>query len=284
MKMEESRASIADRTIVSLAAQAPLSVYAKRVNPETAYRQAIKAESKPVNLRYPWEDDIPEGAVAVHPVYGDVSWDSRWRFSTKSFIEDLKAAEGNPAFVGHIILIDSGGGECFGCHEAFEVVRDLQKPCIAVIDTLCASAAYWIACAADRIYASSMFSIVGSIGIMGVFHNYDKFYEQMGITIREYYSSYSDLKNKMSRDAQEGKAEQYITEILDPIAKQFLSDVRSVRDIPEDSEAMRGMEYLAAFCPDGLLIDRLGTLEDAVAEILASRQTPEIDLNTINLF
>ncbi len=281
--MEESRATIAGRTIVSLASQAALSACAKRINPEAEYRQSVQAEDMTANLAYPWSSDVPDRSIAIHPLYGSVAWDSWWRFSTKEFIADLKAAEENPAFIGHIILIDSGGGECFGCHEAFEAVKNLKKPCIAVIDSLCASAAYWISCAADKIYATSMFTTVGSIGVMGIFYNYDKFYEDCGIDIHEYYSSYSDLKNKVYRDAKNGNPEQYITEILDPFAEQFIADVRSVRNIPEDSEALRGKDYLASSCPLGELIDGQNTLEEAVAEILVKAQSPEINLNTINL-
>ncbi len=283
-QMKENRANfITDRTIVSRAPQAALSSCAKTIKPKNKYHEAVRADQQIANLHSPWISDVPDGSIAFHQLYGYVAWDSWWRFSTREFIADLKAAEENPAFIGHIIMVDSGGGECFGCHEAFEAVKSLKKPCIAVIDTICASAAYWIACAADKIYASSMFSTVGSIGTMGVFYNYDKYYENEGIDVHEYYSSYSDLKNKVTTDAKHGHPEDFIKEILDPYAAQFISDVRSVRNIPDDSEALRGKDYLASASPLGELIDGQNTLEEAVAEILVRAQADAINLNTFNL-
>ncbi len=283
--MKDSRAnSIIGRTIVSLTVQAALSACAKKINPQISYREAVKAEGPETKLVYPWSSDIPSGSIAIHPLYGNVAWDSWWRFSTKEFISDLKSADDNPSIIGHIITVDSGGGECFGCHEAFEAVKALKKPCIALIDSECCSAAYWISCAADKIFASSTFSTIGSIGVMGVFYNYDKYFENEGINIHEYYSSYSDLKNKTFRDAENGDPEAYIKEFLDPFAEQFLADVKSVRNIPDDSEVLRGKAYLSHLAPQGELIDDLEvSIEEAVAEILIKAQSTEIDINTIKL-
>lgn len=238
-------------------------------------------------LVHPRDTDIEEGSIAYHPIFGTVYYSSWWRFSTEDFIEDLKAAEENPAITAHLLHIDSPGGEVFYLHEAFEAVKALTKPCIALIDSCCASAAYWLACAADKIYASSIFSTVGSIGVMSTFYDDSEAMKKYGLKEIEVYSSYSDLKNKIYKDVLDGKVEEFIKTRLDPLAEQFINDVKSVRTINDDSEALRGKIYYAMNAlPEGL-IDGRSTFDEVVAELksLMPRQTnePTIDINQLNI-
>ena len=238
-------------------------------------------------LVHPRDTDIEEGSIAYHPIFGTVYYSSWWRFSTEDFIEDLKVAEENPAIAAHLLHIDSPGGEVFYLHEAFEAVKALTKPCIALIDSCCASAAYWLACAADKIYASSIFSTVGSIGVMSTFYDDSEAMKKYGLKEIEVYSSYSDLKNKIYKDVLDGKVEEFIKTRLDPLAEQFINDVKSVRTINDDSEALRGKIYYAMNAlPEGL-IDGRSTFDEVVAELksLMPRQTnePTIDINQLNI-
>ena len=238
-------------------------------------------------LVYPRDTDIEEGSIAYHPIFGTVYYSSWWRFSTEDFVEDLKAAEANPSIGAHLLHIDSPGGEVFWLHEAFEAVKALTKPCIALIDSCCASAAYWLACAADKVYASSVFSTVGSIGVMSSFYDDREALKKYGIKEIELYSSYSDLKNKIYNDVLDGKIEEFIKTRLDPLAELFISDVKSVRTIADDSEALRGKIYYAtnAF-PEGL-IDGKSTFDEVIAELQSlmpsQADEPTIDINQLKI-
>lgn len=270
-------------TIVSMSEQAAHGKIVSCLDPSKGYRASVAETPLETKLVFPDTEAPDKGSIAYHPIIGYVTYGSRWMFSTASFIEGLKMAEENPAIIGHILYVDSGGGEVFGCHEAFEAVRNLKKPCIALIDSIGASAAYWICCAADKVYATSLFTTVGSIGIMGIWYNDDKALEKWGITKVETYSKHSDLKNKKYRDADAGKPEEYIAETLDPLAEQFLSDVKSVRPIAEDSEALRGQDYFADRAPEKELIDGYSSLEASVAEIAGMSAASQIDINSLNI-
>lgn len=244
-----------------------------------------------INLvAYDFEDELPENSIAFHPIYGSVMYDAYWwSFSTKRFMNNLQAAEANPNIIAHFIHVDSNGGEAFGCHEAFEMVRNLKKPCIALVDTMAASAGYYLACAAGKLYAGSKFSEIGCIGTMCVMENYKEYLEKKGIKEIEYYSNYSPLKNKVFTDALEGDGKDYVKRFLDPLAFQFISDVRATRTgVAEDSDAVKGEIFYADTAEEQGLCDGIRTIEEVVAELAAAAAPkkpaePSIDINKIQL-
>ena len=229
------------------------------------------------------EFDIPAGSIAYHPVFGEIRFHYSWYYaSTRALMEDLKAAEDNPNISAHLIHIDSVGGEAYGCHEVFNVIKDLTKPCFAVVESMAGSAGYYIAAACDKIYAASPLSFVGCIGSMSILFNDEEWLKKMGYEKIELYSNYSPLKNKVVNDALDGKTEEFVTKVIDPLALQFLADVTSVRPIPEDDDARKGEIYYAQDAMPHGLIDGIKGLDDALEE-LATAATPRQDLGLNNI-
>jgi len=74
--------------------------------------------------------------------------------------------ENTPEIENVIFHFNSPGGTITGVEEAGELISELakKKKCIAYTDTLCASAAYWLASQCDYVYASPS-SQVGSVGV-----------------------------------------------------------------------------------------------------------------------
>ena len=79
---------------------------------------------------------------------------------------DLATAVGNPGVRAIMLAIDSPGGEAAGCAEFAAAVADVrgQKPIVAYVADVGASAAYWIASACDRIICGPS-AALGSIGV-----------------------------------------------------------------------------------------------------------------------
>lgn len=250
------------------------------------YRECVSVPPD-CGLSYPSDfsdPNIPDGSIAFHPVLGEITYQSYWRFSTKQFIADIKAADENPAIKAHLIYVDSCGGEAFGCHEAFLAVKDLTKPVYAFVDSMAASGGYYLAAGADKIFASSIFSEIGSIGVMCTFYDYDGYYKQEGIEKKTLLSNYSPLKNKVINDAANGAGDEYIKRFLDPMALQFIEDVKSMRkDLSED--AQKGEIYYSPEAQSAALIDGQYTL-DEVLEMLrkeGENSSPSVDINSLNL-
>ncbi|RUW19245.1 S49 family peptidase, partial [Mesorhizobium sp. M4B.F.Ca.ET.013.02.1.1] len=85
----------------------------------------------------------------------------------EELIKRLETIRESPRVKGVILSIDSPGGTTVGGESIFEEVRKLagDKPVVAEVGTLAASAGYMIASAADHIVARKS-SIVGSIGVL----------------------------------------------------------------------------------------------------------------------
>jgi len=270
-------------------ANTTLSAIAHEIPEGKTYRDSIETPSSPsVIPAWDLEDgNVPANSIAYHPIFGEISYGYRYyRFSTKQFIENLQAAEDNPAIIAHILHVNSCGGEAFGCHEAFEAVKALKKPCYAAIDSMAASAGYYLCCAADKIYCSSLFTEVGCIGTMCTMINDEEWMKANGFKELEFYSNYSPLKNKVFKDAIEGKGEEFVSRFLDPLAAQFIADVRAVRTgVAEDSDAAKGETYYATDAQPLGLIDGVQSLEDTIDELSAAAlalQEPSVNINHIN--
>jgi signal peptide peptidase SppA len=91
---------------------------------------------------------------------------------------DQMAAD--PAVEKVALHVSSPGGTVTGVEELANKVRGLGKPTMAYTDSEMASAAYWIASAADRVVASPS-STVGSIGVYLAVPDFSKAAEMAGI-------------------------------------------------------------------------------------------------------
>lgn len=231
-----------------------------------SYRETLSVQKSSVKAEFPWSDEAEQGSVAMHYIYGTVYYDNYWGFSTREFVDNLFIAEDRPEFVAHLLVVDSPGGEIFYCHEAVDVLRACRKPVIALCEEMCASAAYWIASAANKVYAVSPFSEVGSIGVMTRFVDGREWYRSNGFREIDVYATGSDLKNKVHNDAVDGKPEEYIHRFLDPVLEAILGDIRSSRNIPDDSDVLRGEIYYAQDAQALGLIDGIRSVEECLQE------------------
>lgn len=91
---------------------------------------------------------------------------------------------------GVILSIDSPGGTTAGGEAIYEEVRRLaaEKPVVAQVGTLAASAGYMIAVGTDHIVARQS-SIIGSIGVLIQFPNVSTLMERWGVALDEVKSS-----------------------------------------------------------------------------------------------
>jgi ClpP class serine protease len=216
--------------------------------------------------------ELEENSLAYHRVFGSILADDRWYwyFSTKRFIENIKAAEKNPQINAHFIHVSSGGGEAWLLDKAFDAIKNTKKPVIAFIEKVAASAGYYLSAPANKIYAYTQNDTIGSIGTMIYFFDWSPWYTKEGIVEHEHYATKSDLKNKKFNDLLNGKPEQYIKEELDPLQQQFEADVRSARAklaaLEEKHPVVRGETYATPQAIEVGLIDQMADIEDAIQD------------------
>ena len=131
-----------------------------------------------------------DGAVAIIPVYGVIAprvnmmteMSGGTTFETLS--GQLREAMGNKAVTSILFDIDSPGGNVAGATEFAALVREARakKPVIAQIQYTGASAAYWLAASATKVYAAPS-AMVGSIGVFTIHEDLSKALEAEGIRI-----------------------------------------------------------------------------------------------------
>jgi protease-4 len=194
-------------------------------------------------------------------------------------IDQFVAAEKNPGVRAILIRVNSGGGSSAASQEIFEELKKVKKPVVVSIGDVCASGAYYISCAADRIVANRS-SAVGSIGVILQVPNYEELYEKLGI-------EYTTIKQGKFKDA--GSTARLLTEeekaLLEEqtfkIYEQFIQDVAETRDLPVEKvkEIATGWVYLGTEAKDLGLIDDTGTYKDAeriAAELGGIKGEPNI--------
>ena len=106
----------------------------------------------------------------------------------KMLRDSMEAAYNNPNAKGIVIRANSPGGSPVISNTAFNEIRRLKGehkdiPVYVVAEDMCASGCYYIAAAADKIYADPS-SIVGSIGVIGGGFDVTGLMDKLGIKRR----------------------------------------------------------------------------------------------------
>ena len=214
--------------------------------------------------------DITPCSIGYHRVKGLITASSRYYFSSKQFELDLLAAESNQNIACHFVHVTSGGGEAWYLDRLGETMHSLAKPIYVLIERVCASAGYYIACNGTVVKAMTQNDMIGCIGTMIGFWDIEPYFETLGFKKIEEYAKRSDLKNKKYRNLKKGKPEQFITEELDPLQMQFEQEVRNARqalsNAPEEHPALRGETFDSLKAIENGLIDGITTFAEALNE------------------
>ena len=118
---------------------------------------------------------------AIVPVIGDLG-NSRWWGTCYSDIsENVQAADNDPGVDRIVLDVNSPGGYIDGVSETSETIKSAKKETVARVGNLAASAAFWLACACDKIEATTKIAVFGSIGVMVSYYDYSKYFEEAGI-------------------------------------------------------------------------------------------------------
>jgi len=182
----------------------------------------------------------------------------------EKIISQLDEARKNPNVKAILIRVNSPGGSAAASQEIYEELKKVEKPVVVSVSEVCASGAYYVASAADRIIANRS-SSVGSIGVIMQIPNFEDLYEKLGI-------KYTTIKQGKFKDV--GSPDRPITEEeirlleaqLKEIYRQFITDVAEARnmDAGEVEELATGWVFLGTEALELGLIDGIGNYKDAI--------------------
>lgn len=234
-------------------------------------------------IRYQNFAQAPDGSVAVYTLKGVILKDDGWcSEGTETLMRRMAQADEMNNISAHLLEIDSGGGQGSNIHTVAKFIREeLKKPVIAWFNGMCASAAYYIAAAADEVYASQPTDIVGSIGVMISFFDFREYYEKEGVKLHEIYASQSELKNSDYRQARDGDYDEMRSKILDPMARLFQNDINRFRPELVGEDPYKGAIYTAEEANKINMIDGIMSFDAAVDRAIILSQNNIDEMNKI---
>jgi len=100
-----------------------------------------------------------------------------------SMAELLRRAREDEDIGAVVLRVDSGGGSAFAAEivrQEVELTRSAGKPVVVSMSSVAASGGYWLAVAADEIWAAPT-TITGAIGIYGAIPTFEKSLDALGI-------------------------------------------------------------------------------------------------------
>lgn len=179
---------------------------------------------------------------------------------------DLQVALDNRDIRSILLNVDSPGGAVNGCGELAKAIFAAEKPVVAYVGGMCASAAYWLASAAQQILVDDT-ALLGSIGVMAGIRDTSERDRASGVRDIEFVSSQSPKKNP-SPDSEEGSSS--YQKLVDDQAAVFIAAIAKHRGITPElvaSDYGQGGVLVGAEAVSAGMADGLGTFEDVLARL-----------------
>jgi len=269
--------------------------YGARVVFDRKYGKKASAEldlSSPLALFKIWGDLLrgPQPAPAAKPAVGIVYVSGPilpgegssnplgsvlGAFST-DVREAIEEAAEDPSIRAVVLRIDSPGGSATASEIILDATKRLKarKKLVVSMGNVAGSGGYYVACGADTIFADAA-TLTGSIGVVGGKLATTEMWKKVGITFKDYKRgenagilSSSDVFNERERAR--------MREFMADVYRVFTNHVAAIRGDrlrqPLDSltggrvdSLTGGRVYTGKQALELGLVDRLGTLRDAVA-------------------
>jgi protease-4 len=203
--------------------------------------------------------------------------DSQGRASADNIISGLQSAFSNKGTRGVVLKIDSPGGSPVQAGQINDEIRRLRAkypdiPIYAVVDEICASGAYYVAVATDRIYVDKA-SLVGSIGVImdgfGLVGAMDK----VGVERRTLIAG--ENKNFLDPFAPVvPKQKEFAQQMLNEIHQQFIAAVKQGRGarLKESPELFSGLVWTGQRSIELGLADALGSVDSVARDAIKAEE------------
>ena len=218
--------------------------------------------------------DMSVNHTAVVEIKGEIA--SGADASAELIVAALRAAFEDDAAKAVVLLINSPGGSPVQAgiinDEIYRLKKLNKKPVYAVVEEACASAAYYIAVAADDIYVDKA-SIVGSIGVLMDGFGFTGLMDKLGVERRLLTAG----ENKGFLDPfspQTEKQKAFALTMLAQVHQQFIDVVKKGRGkrLKETPETFSGLFWSGQQAVEIGLADKLGNLDYVAREVVKAEE------------
>ena len=212
--------------------------------------------------------------TAVVDIKGEIA--SGAEASAEFVVAAMKSAFEDSGSQAVVLLINSPGGSPVQAgminDEIMRLKAKHKKPLYAVVEETCASAAYYIAAAADEIYVDKA-SIVGSIGVLMDGFGFTGTMEKLGVERRLLTAgSNKGMLDPFSPMSDKQKA--YAQQMLGQIHQQFITVVRQGRGerLKENEDTFSGLFWTGEQAVKLGLADGLGSLDQVARDVVGASE------------
>jgi protease-4 len=185
---------------------------------------------------------------------------------SETVIKALREAARDEAVAAIVLRIDSPGGSALASDLIWREVKQAGKPVVASLSDIAASGGYYVAVAAERIVAAPG-TLTGSIGVVGGKMAIGDGLEKIGIHTdvvskgrNANWLSSTEPFNDAGREAFMGTMQDVYRLFTTKVAAGRKLDLEQVKALAE------GRVFTGRMAKEAGLVDRLGTLDDAVEE------------------
>lgn len=196
---------------------------------------------------------------------------------SESVVRELEEHLGNPAVRAVVIRVNSPGGVVAPTQEIYAAVQRVRKgkPVVASLGSVAASGGYYVAAAADRVYANPG-TLTGSIGVVMQLANLEGLLKKVGVNYVVVKSGqYKDIGNFARTMTPEER--RMLQAMLDDVHNQFIDAVAEGRKLPRkevlgfaDGRIVSGQQARSL-----RMVDALGGLDEAIADAAKLAGLPE---------
>lgn len=149
--------------------------------------------------------------------------------SVQGLQKAFRQAIADPEISGILLDVDSPGGQVSGIPEFAEEIRNSSKPVVAISNTLCASAAYYLASQASEIVVTPS-ALIGSVGVVMAHEDESAAEELEGIKTTLVYAGQNKVENYPTTPLSED-ARAYMQSLVDDVYGMFVGAVAKGRGI-----------------------------------------------------
>ena len=161
-------------------------------------------------------------------------------------------------------------------------VKKAHKPFIVSMGDVAGSGGYYVACGADTIFADSA-TITGSIGVVGGKFVTSPMWGKVGITFHGYKrGAHGDImaSDHPWTNEEREKIQGWMDDIYG-VFKKHVTDIRGNRLKKPIDELAGGRVYTGKQALELGLVDKIGTLEDAIHYVAKEAKLTEYDVRPV---
>jgi protease-4 len=196
--------------------------------------------------------------------------------SAELVVASARAAFEDEGALAVVLLINSPGGSPVQAGIINDEIKRLkalhEKPVYAVVEESAASAAYYIAVSADKIFVDKA-SIVGSIGVLMDGFGFTGLMDKLGVERR--LMTAGENKGFLDPFSPQTETQRVFAQaMLDQIHQQFIAVVKEGRGerLKETSETFSGLFWSGQQAVEIGLADQLGSLDFVAREVVKAEE------------